>query len=161
MGAGWYREPVYPDYIGRTSVDELADMLVRDIVDGADGTDIRAGVIGEIGTEVEFLGPAQERVFRAAARAQRETGVAISTHCQRTGRLGPEQVEILFEEGVRPTGSSSATTATSGTSSTSSGCSSRASTSRSTTSASATCSPTSSGRATSRRSSTRGTASGC
>lgn len=102
MGAGWYREPVYPDYIGRMSVDELAELLVRDIVDGADGTDIRAGVIGEIGTEVDFLGPAQERVFRAAARAQRETGVAISTHCQRTGRLGPEQVAILFEEGVAP-----------------------------------------------------------
>ncbi len=59
-------------------------------------------MIGEIGTEVDFLSPAQERVFRAAARAQRQTGVAISTHCQRTGRLGPEQVAILLEEGVAP-----------------------------------------------------------
>ena len=75
---------------------------IRDIVEGVDGTGIRAGVIGEIGTEVDFLGPAQERVFRAAARAQRQTGVAISTHCQRTGRLGPEQVAILLEEGVPP-----------------------------------------------------------
>ncbi len=102
MGTGWYREPVYPDYIARSSVDELADRLVRDIEEGVDGTGIRAGVIGEIGTEVDFLSPAQERVFRAAARAQRRTGVAISTHCQRTGRLGPEQVAILLEEGVAP-----------------------------------------------------------
>jgi predicted metal-dependent phosphotriesterase family hydrolase len=102
MGTGWYREPVYPDYIARSSVNELADRLVRDIIEGADGTGIRAGVIGEIGTEVDFLGPAQERVFRAAARAQRQTGVAISTHCQRTGRLGPEQIEILLDEGVAP-----------------------------------------------------------
>ena len=100
MGTGWYREPVYPDYIARSSVDELADRLVHDIVDGVDDTGIRAGVIGEIGTEVDFLAPAQERVFRAAGRAQRQTGVAISTHCQRTGRLGPEQIDILFEEGV-------------------------------------------------------------
>lgn len=102
MGTGWYREPVYPDYIARSSVNQLADRLVADIVDGVGETGVRAGVIGEIGTEVEFLGPAQERVFRAAARAQRQTGVAISTHCQRTGRLGPEQVDLLLEEGVPP-----------------------------------------------------------
>ncbi len=102
MGTGWYREPAYPGYIARSSVNQLADMLVRDIVEGADGTGVRAGIIGEIGTEVDFLGPAQERVFRAAARAQRQTGVAISTHCQRTGRLGPEQVDLLLEEGVPP-----------------------------------------------------------
>ncbi len=102
MGAGWYRQPVYPEYVSRSTVDELADRLVSDIVEGVDGTGIRAGVIGEIGTEVDFLGPAQERVFRAAARAQRRTGVAVSTHCQRTGRLGPEQIAILFEEGVAP-----------------------------------------------------------
>jgi phosphotriesterase-related protein len=102
MGTGWYREAVYPDYIVRSSVDQLADRLIADIVDGVGDTGVRAGIIGEIGTEVEFLGPAQERVFRAAARAQRQTGVAISTHCQRTGRLGPEQVDLLLEEGVAP-----------------------------------------------------------
>lgn len=102
MGAGWYREPVYPAYVARSSVNQLADMLIRELTEGAEETGVRAGVIGEIGTEVDFLGPAQERVFRAAARAQRATGVAISTHCQRTGRLGPEQLEILLDEGVAP-----------------------------------------------------------
>jgi phosphotriesterase-related protein len=102
MGAGWYREAVYPDYITRTSVSGLADMLVRDLEEGVDGTGIRAGIIGEIGTDIEFLTPAQERVFRAAARAQRQTGVAISTHCQRTGRLGQDQVRVLLDEGVAP-----------------------------------------------------------
>lgn len=100
MGTGWYRELVYPDYIARRDVDALADMLVRDIQEGVDGTDIRAGVIGEIGTDIEFITPAQERVFRASARAQRQTGVAISTHCQRTGRLGMDQVKILRDEDV-------------------------------------------------------------
>jgi phosphotriesterase-related protein len=102
MGTGWYREQVYPDYVRRKSVRELTDMLVVEIEEGVDGTGIRAGVIGEIGTELEFLGPAQERVFRAAARAQQQTGVAITTHCQRTGRLGLEQVRLLLEEGVAP-----------------------------------------------------------
>ena len=102
MGAGWYRELVYPDYVLRRNVDELADMIVRDIMEGVDGTGIRAGVIGEIGTDIEYLTPANERVFRAAARAQRQTGVAITTHCQRTGRLGKDQVKILLDEGVPP-----------------------------------------------------------
>lgn len=102
MGAGWYREQVYPPEIARLSVNGLAEVLVREILEGVGETGVRAGVIGEIGTELEFISPAQERVFRAAARAQRLTGVAITTHCQRTGRLGPEQVEILFEEGVAP-----------------------------------------------------------
>ena len=102
MGAGWYRELVYPDYVARRDVDQLADMIVRDIVEGVDGTGIRAGVIGEIGTDIEYLTPANERVFRAAARAQRQTGVAITTHCQRTGRLGKDQVKVLLDEGVPP-----------------------------------------------------------
>jgi predicted metal-dependent phosphotriesterase family hydrolase len=100
MGAGWYREPVYPPEIARTSVSKLADMLVRDLQEGVDGTGIRAGVIGELGTEVDFLSPAQERVFRSAARAQQQTGVAITTHCQRTGRLGIDQARLLLECGV-------------------------------------------------------------
>lgn len=102
MGAGWYREAVYPAYIAQRSVGELSDMIVSDITEGVDGTGIRAGVIGEIGTDFEFLTPANERVFRAAARAQQQTGVAITTHCQRTGRLGKEQVTLLLEAGVAP-----------------------------------------------------------
>jgi phosphotriesterase-related protein len=102
MGTGWYREAVYPEYVVRRPVDQLAEMLVRDIMEGVDGTGVRAGVIGEIGTDMEYITPAQERVFRASARAQRQTGVAITTHCQRTGRLGMEQVTILLDEGVPP-----------------------------------------------------------
>ena len=54
MDTGWYREPVYPEVL-RSSVDQLADMLVRDIVEGADGSHVPAGIIGEIGTEVDYL----------------------------------------------------------------------------------------------------------
>src|SRR4030095_13015279 len=80
MGSGWYRERVYPDYIKELGPDQLADIIVRDITEGADGTDVRAGMIGEIGTERHWITPAQERVFRAAARAQKRTGVSIWTH---------------------------------------------------------------------------------
>ena len=71
-----------------------------DIVDGADGTDVRAGIIGEIGTERKHITPAQERVFRAAARAQRRTGACIMTHTTHFGELALEQTALLREEGV-------------------------------------------------------------
>jgi phosphotriesterase-related protein len=100
MGSGWYRRAVYPAYIRETDADELADRLVVDLTVGADGTDVRAGFIGEIGTERHRIAAAEERVFRAAARAQRRTGVAIWTHTTNGGDLALEQVELLTSEGV-------------------------------------------------------------
>ena len=100
MGAGWYRRAVYPSYIRETDADELAERLVVDLTMGADGTDVRAGFIGEIGTERHRIAAAEERVFRAAARAQRRTGVAIWTHTTNGGDLALEQVELLTSEGV-------------------------------------------------------------
>ena len=102
MGSGWYRERVYPAYIQELNANQLADIIVRDIVEGADGTDVKAGMIGEIGTEKEFITPAQERVFRAAARAQKRTGVSIWTHTTYFGSLALEQIALLKEEGVPP-----------------------------------------------------------
>lgn len=100
MGAGWYRRAVYPSYVREADVDELADRLVVDLTMGADGTDVRAGFIGEIGTERHRIAAAEERVFRAAARAHQRTGVAIWTHTTNGGDLALEQVELLTSLGV-------------------------------------------------------------
>jgi len=100
MGTGWYRERCYPTYIREEMPDQLADRMVRDLVLGQDGTDVRAGFIGEIGTERDFITPAQERVFRAAGRAHRRTGVPILTHTTHFGELAVEQLALLREEGV-------------------------------------------------------------
>ena len=102
MGVAWYRESVYPRYVLEETADQLARRIVRELVDGADGTGVRPGIIGEIGTERFAITPAEERVFRAAARAQRETGAPISTHTTHFGDLALEQVAILTDEGVPP-----------------------------------------------------------
>jgi len=102
MGAGWYRERVYPAYVFEEQPDRLADRLVKELTEGVDGTGIRPGFIGEIGTERGHITPAQERVFRAAARAQRRTGCAIMTHTTHWGELALEQLDLLAEEGVPP-----------------------------------------------------------
>jgi phosphotriesterase-related protein len=100
MGSGWYRERVYPHYIDTELPDRLADRLVAELVDGVDGSGIRPGFIGEIGTGREAISAAEERVFRAAARAQRRTGCPIMTHTTYFGELALEQLDILASEGV-------------------------------------------------------------
>lgn len=102
MGSGWYRECVYPAVVHERDANALADLIVDDILQGAEGTDVRAGIIGEIGTERKHITPAQERVFRAAARAQRRTGACIMTHTTHFGELAMEQIALLREESVLP-----------------------------------------------------------
>lgn len=102
MGAGWYREPVYPPLVYERDTNSLADLLVRELTEGVEGTGIRAGIIGEIGTERYHITPAQERVFRAAARAQRRTGACVMTHTTHFGELALEQIALLREEAVSP-----------------------------------------------------------
>lgn len=102
MGAGWYRESVYPDTIATTSTEDLARQLVSEITDGVGTTGIKPGFIGEIGTERGQISPAQERVFRASARAHVRTGIPILTHTTHWGELAIEQLDLLGEEGVDP-----------------------------------------------------------
>jgi len=100
MGAGWYREFGYPAEVEKLTSNELANVLVRDIEQGVGDSGIRAGFIGEIGTGRHHVKPAEERVFRAAALAQMQTGVVISTHTTRWGTLAMEQITMLREFGA-------------------------------------------------------------
>jgi phosphotriesterase-related protein len=103
MGCGWYRQAYYPveALIDRRSVEALADVLVRELEDGADGTDVRPGIIGEIGTDKPWLSAQEERVFRAAARASRLTGMAVMTHAVMSP-VGLAQLEVMEDAGVDP-----------------------------------------------------------
>lgn len=102
MGTGWYREAVYPPEFDATSTNALAAQLVEELLLGVGPNSIRAGFVGEIGTERSAIGPRQERMFRAAARAHRVTGCPIATHTTHWGELGLEQIALLMEEGVEP-----------------------------------------------------------
>jgi phosphotriesterase-related protein len=97
---GFYKEPYYPPEVFELTIPDLAEVMVRELRDGIGDTGIRPGIIGELGTLRHHITPPQERVFRAAARAHRETGVAISTHTYFGGELALEQVRILQDEGV-------------------------------------------------------------
>jgi predicted metal-dependent phosphotriesterase family hydrolase len=103
MGTGWYREAYYPAeaLIDRRSVDDLAGEMIREFRDGVGGTGVRPGIIGEIGTEKPWVSALEERVHRAAARAAKATGMAITTHAVQS-TVGLTQLRIFDEEGVDP-----------------------------------------------------------
>jgi phosphotriesterase-related protein len=101
MGCGWYRDAYYPAeaLIDRRSVDDLADEIVREATIGVGDSGIRAGIIGEIGTDKPWLSAREERVHRAAARAARRTGLAITTHAVQS-TVGLDQLAVFEEEGA-------------------------------------------------------------
>jgi phosphotriesterase-related protein len=99
MGTGWYRQPYYPPEIDMLSTNELADRMIAELTDGVDNTGIRAGIIGEIGIHLDYATAQEERVLRAAARAQKVTGAPLTTHASMYP-VGMIQLEILGDEGV-------------------------------------------------------------
>jgi predicted metal-dependent phosphotriesterase family hydrolase len=97
--SAFYKDPYYPDWVLDADTDTLADFHVREAREGIDGTNIRAGMYGEVGSSLHRITPNEEKAFRAIARAHRTTGLAISTHCT-LGTMALEQIAIFKDEGV-------------------------------------------------------------
>ncbi len=89
--AGTYTAPFLHPALVALDEAALAVRFASEIETGLDGTDIRAGVIGEIGCSWP-LEPVERRALVAAARAQRQTGAAVSVH---PGRHEDACVQIL------------------------------------------------------------------
>ncbi|MBR5471634.1 MAG: hypothetical protein IKU81_05940 [Oscillibacter sp.] len=99
---GHYIDPTLPDYVRTATEDQLTDQYIREIRHGIGDTGIRPGIIGEIGTSY-VITPDEIKVLRAAARAQRETNLALTIHLDPGARRGHEVLDILIrEEGVKP-----------------------------------------------------------
>ena len=67
--------------------DMIAPLYIREIEEGIEGTGIKAGII-KVANDVGGVTPEGEIVLRAAARAQKATGVPISTHTWAPERVG-------------------------------------------------------------------------
>lgn len=96
MGTGFYLERTHPRIVESRSPKQLTELIVNDLIVGENG--VRAGYIGEIGVSQAFT-TAEEKVLRAAARAQAQTDVAISVHLPGWERYGHRVLDIIREEG--------------------------------------------------------------
>lgn len=86
--------------MGYDVTDELYELFVKEIKDGIQGTDVKAGVI-KVATSKGEITEYEQIIHMAAAKAQKDTGVPIITHTQ-NGTMGPQQAEFLVNAGVDP-----------------------------------------------------------
>lgn len=91
MGSGYYVHGTHPADMATRSEDDLVREMTRDVERGVGDTGIRSGIIGEIGCTWP-LHRDERKVLRAAARAQRATGAALTIH---PGRDPAAPIEIL------------------------------------------------------------------
>lgn len=102
QGAGYYVDEYIPQDMKSQSVDALAREIVGQVTDGCWGTDVRAGIIGEIGC-MWPLRPFERKVLLAAAEAQQETGASINVHPGRHRDAVFEIADIIKDAGGDPT----------------------------------------------------------
>jgi phosphotriesterase family protein len=93
---GFYKEPFYPEFVYEKNEKELSEIMKNDILKGIDGTDIKAGIIGEIGSSKDIITETELKVFKSAIITHLETGVPITTHTS-LGTMGHEQVRLFKE----------------------------------------------------------------
>lgn len=101
MGAGYYLQSSHPPELKGLSIDGVADQIAEEALEGVDGTDIKIGLIGEIGVSSDFT-PDEEKSLRGAARAQRRTGLPLMVHLPGWFRLADKVLDIVEEEGGNP-----------------------------------------------------------
>jgi phosphotriesterase-related protein len=88
-----------PTMAGR-STPQLTQFFISELTQGADGTNLRAGIV-KVASE-EAIEPFDRRVLEAAAAAHKETGAAILTHAAARNRIGELQAAVFEEVGVAP-----------------------------------------------------------
>ncbi|WP_260405662.1 phosphotriesterase family protein [Paenibacillus sp. 598K] len=100
-GCGYYVRGSHPPDMDDRTVQSITEELLREITVGIDGTSIKAGVIGEIGTS-EIIYPNERKTLIAAALAQKETGLGLHVHTDLYTENGYEIVDLLTKHGAAP-----------------------------------------------------------
>ncbi|MDR0852314.1 MAG: phosphotriesterase-related protein [Clostridiales Family XIII bacterium] len=85
---------------GKDITEEIYELFMAEITSGIAKTGIKPGVI-KVCSGNNNISDYDHAFFKAAGRAQKETGTVIITHAER-GTLGPEQLELLVAEGAAP-----------------------------------------------------------
>lgn len=98
-GCGFYVDGSVSEQNKALSKDEIKDLIINDLTVGIDGTDIRAGVIGEIGTGMQ-MSDFEKKSLMAASEAQAETGYGMHIHACLWNREGLNALKFAVECGA-------------------------------------------------------------
>jgi phosphotriesterase-related protein len=100
MGAGWYQKALHPPDMSDRTVDELTEIVVRDVVTGAQDTRVRSGIVGEVGVQGHPLVANEIKSVRASARAARLTCAPMTIHSFGSDEETLTVLDIIASEGV-------------------------------------------------------------
>lgn len=95
---GFNKHIYYPPWVETSSVEQIADILIKDIEVGIDGTGVKAGFL-KTGSYYNMIHPLEEKVTHAIAIAYKKTKAPIWVHTE-AGTMGLEMVEMLENDGV-------------------------------------------------------------
>ncbi|XP_054246093.1 phosphotriesterase-related protein isoform X2 [Indicator indicator] len=99
-GAGFYVGSTHSPQTQAMTVEQLTGIIVDEILSGADGTDIKCGVVGEIGCSWP-LTESERRVLQAAAQAQVQLGCPVIIHPGRSSQAPCHIIRLLQEAGAK------------------------------------------------------------
>jgi phosphotriesterase-related protein len=97
-GCGHYTADYLTPETARRGVDQLAGEIIAALTVGIAGTDVRAGIIGEVGCS-DHWGELERRTMRAAVLAQAHTGASITVHPGRRAGAPGEIVDFVAAHG--------------------------------------------------------------
>lgn len=100
-GTGFFVHDAMDEKTSAMTADQMAEHMLREIHEGIDGTNLRAGVIGEVGVS-EKIYPVEMESLLATAMVYEKTGLPIYLHTYPWSRAGLEAAELLIEKGVDP-----------------------------------------------------------
>jgi phosphotriesterase-related protein len=94
----YFEEMGLPVYWRARTVQEIAELYIREITTGIGKTGVKAGAI-KVATGAPTITPLEHKFLEAACLAQKATGVPVITHTQ-DGHAGPEQQAAFAKGGV-------------------------------------------------------------
>lgn len=77
---GYYRAESHPKYVQRSSIEELEQIMSKELTEGINNTGIKAGVIKCALSQPLISTSSEKKVLQAAARAQSKTNSALTVH---------------------------------------------------------------------------------
>jgi phosphotriesterase-related protein len=94
----YFEEMGLPVYWRARTVEEIAELYIREITSGIGTTGVKAGAI-KVATGAPAITTLEHKFLEAACLAQKATNVPIITHTQ-DGHAGPQQQEAFAKGGV-------------------------------------------------------------
>ncbi len=101
VATGHFAFAELPLFLRLRAPEKIAQLFVRDIREGVDGTQVRAAFLKFAVEELGLIGDVPLLV-KAIALAHHETGVPIMVHTNAAARTGPIALRALQAEGVDP-----------------------------------------------------------